>query len=203
MCFFKDATATLRWLGVFVLSAGNRVIYFPGFNNDLDQIYGLQGRSLKWNQSFDFDHISLERNHSKWHVTSKDSTDHLGSPKTLSLNSNRVLWLGMSMADAPVMRIVKQETKIVVDSPPGDSQRRRGVFCKAIKEAKHSIVSVNLTELPLRSHRLELSDDIDIQITVSCLPGRLMVPVAITGTSVPSTALNSSAPVSMVVSSTQ
>jgi len=35
MCFFKDTSAALRWLGVFVQSAGNRLIYFPGFINDV------------------------------------------------------------------------------------------------------------------------------------------------------------------------
>ncbi len=241
MCFFKDTSATLRWLGVFVQSAGNRVIYFPGFINDFDQIQGFQGKSLQWHQSFDFDHISLEEDRSKWHVTSRHSKGHLGSPRTLPLDKNRVLWLGISVADAHVMRLVKQETKIVVDSPPSDSQRRREVFHKAREGAKFPIVSLNeehpipfnewflhfglivgpkgfecylggelgfphgspylvtplpekLTALPLRSHRLELSDNTDIQIIVCCLPGRLKMPVAITGPSEPNTALNSDAP---------
>lgn len=241
MCFFKDTSARLRWLGVFVQSAGNRIIYFPGFVNDFDQIQGFQGKSLQWQQSFDFDHISLEKDRSKWHITSRYSTAHLGSPRTLPLDKDRVLWFGMSMTDAHVMRIVKRETKIVVDSPPSDSQRRREVFHKAREGAKFPIVSLNekhpiifnewflhfglivgpkgfeyylggelgfphgspylvtplpekLTSLPLRSHRLELSNNTDIQIIVSCMPGRLKMPVAITGPSEPNTALNSDAP---------
>ena len=241
MCLFKDTSAKLRWLGVFVQSAGNRVIYFPGFINDFDQIQGFQGKSLQWHQAFDFDHISLEQDRSKWHVTSRYFKGHLGSPKTLSLDKNRVLWLGISVADAHVMRLVKQETKIVVDSPPSDSRRRYEVFHKAREGAKFPIVSLNeehripfdewflhfglivgpkgfepylagelgfphgspylvqplpkkLTGLPIRSHRLELSDNTDIQIIVCCLPGRLKGPVAITGPSEPMTESNSDAP---------
>jgi len=232
MCFFKDTSAALRWLGVFVQSAGNRLIYFPGFINDFDQIQGFQGKSLQWHQPFDFDHISLEKDHCKWHITSRHSGSHLGSPRTLPLDENRVLWLGISVTNAHVMRLVKQETKIVVDPPTSDSRRRYEIFHKARKGVKFPIVSLNeecpisfdewflhfglivgpkgfrlylggelgfpygspyldqplpgeLSGLPIRHHRLELSDDTDIQITVCCLPGRLKIPVVITCPSEP------------------
>jgi len=237
MCFFKDTSATLRWLGVFVQSAGDKVIYFPGFIKDFDQIQGFQGKNLQWNKSFAFDHISLEKDRSKWHLTSSEYEEHLGSPRTLMLDKNRVLWLGISVADADVLRIVKQETKIVSDSPPGDSNRRLETFRKAREGAKFAIVSLNdehltpfeegflhfgiivgpkgfenysggefgfpygspclvkplpeeFSKLPIRSHRLELSNNTDIQITVCYLPGRLKLPVAITSPSQPSMTLN-------------
>lgn len=241
MCLFKDSSSTLRWFGVFVQSAGNRIIYFPGFTDDFDQIQGFQGKSLQWHQSFDFDHISLDKDRSKWHVTSRHSKGHLGSPRTLPLDRSRVLWLGISVAHPHVMRPVKQETKIVVNSPPNDSRRRYEVFRKAREGAKFPIISLNeehpipfnewflhfglivgpkglkpylggefgfplgspyletplpeeLTGLPIRSHKLELSDNTDIQIVACCLPGRLKVPVAITGPSEPYTLLNTDSP---------
>jgi hypothetical protein len=241
MCFFRAASATLRWFGVFVQSAGDRVIYFPGFVKDFDQIQGFQGKNLRWNKSFILDHISLEKDRLKWHLTPKESKDHsrdrLGSPRTLMLGKNRVLWLGISVADAHVLRVVKRETKIVFDSPPGDSIRRSEIFRKAQEGAKFPIVSPNtehliplearflhfgiivgpkgfenysggelgfpygspclvkplpeeLSKLPIRSHRLELSNNTDIQITVCYLPGRLKLPVAITSPSEPSVTLN-------------
>lgn len=131
MCFFKDTSATLRWFGVFVQSAGDKVIYFPGFAKDFGQIQGFQGKNLRWNKSLAFDHISLEKDRLKWHVTSKESKDHLRGPRTLMLDRNRVLWCGISLADAHVLRVVKRETKIVFDSPPGDSIRRSEIFRKA------------------------------------------------------------------------
>ncbi len=42
----------LRWLGSFVLSAGDRVIFFPGFDNAMTEIQGYQGSSLKWDKAF-------------------------------------------------------------------------------------------------------------------------------------------------------
>ena len=241
MCFFKDTSATLRWFGVFVQSAGNRIVFFPGFAHDFDQIQGIHGNSLQWHQSFDFDHISLEKDRSKWHVTSTFSKRHLGSPRTLPLDRTRVLWFGISIAAPHVMRHVKQETKIVVNTPPSDSRRIYEVFRKARESVKFPIVSLNedhpipfsewflhfglivgpkgfqpylggelgfpfgspclirplpekLIGLPIRSHKLELSDNNDIQIVVCCLPGRLKIPVAITGTSESYTALNTDSP---------
>jgi len=82
MCFFKDISATLRWFGVFVQSTGDKAIYFPGFVKDFNQIQGFQGKNLKWNKSFAFDHISLEKDRLKWHLTSRESKDHLGRPGT-------------------------------------------------------------------------------------------------------------------------
>lgn len=240
MCFFKDVSAALRWFGVFVQSAGDKVIYFPGFIKDFDQIQGFQGKNLQWNRSFVLDHISLEKDRLKWHVTSKEPKDHLHGPRTLILDKNRVLWCGISIADAHVLRIVKRETKIVSDSPPGDSIRRSEIFLKAREGAKFPILYRNdehfapfqegflhfgiivgpkgfenyfdsefglpyrnpclvkplpeeFRKLPSRSHRLELSDNTDIQITVFYLPGRLKSPVAITSPSQPSITLNTHA----------
>lgn len=238
MCFFKETSAALRWFGVFVQSAGEKVIYFPGFIKNFDQIQGFQGKSLRWNKSFVLDHISLEKDHLKWHVTSKESKDHhLRGPRTLILDKNRVLWCGISLADTHVLGIVKRETKIVFDSPPGDSIRRSEIFLKAQEGAKFPILSLNdehltpfeegflhfgiivgpkgfenysggefgfpygspclvkplpeeFSKLPIRSHRLELSNNTDIQITVCYLPGRLKLPVAITSPSQPSMTLS-------------
>lgn len=240
VCFFKDTSATLRWFGVFVQSAGDKVVYFPGFVKDFGQIQGFQGKNLHWNKSFAFDHMSLEKDRLKWHLTSRGSKDHLGSPRTLMLDKNRVLWCGISVADVQVLRIVKRETKIVSDSPLGDSNRRWEIFRKAREGAKFPILSLNdehltpfeegflhfgiivgpkgfenysggefgfpygspclvkplpeeFSKLPIRSHRLELSNNTDIQITVCYLSGRLKLPVAITSPSQPSMTLNTHA----------
>lgn len=227
MCFFNDPSGTLRWLGVFVLSAGGKVIFFPGFINNFDCIKGYHGASQQWNKSFDFDHVSLEKDHSKWHVTSNHSEDHLGSPKTLPLDKERFLWFGLSVASLEVMRVVKTETKLIFDTPASDVQRRYEIFRKAREGVEFPIVSLNddsqipsdewflhfgfivgpkgfepypgrelgfpygspflvdplpdkLPDLPIRSHRIELSDEMELQVSVCCLPGKLKVPIALT-----------------------
>lgn len=219
-CYFKDASATLRWLGVIVQSAGNRLIYFPGFLDAFDEIEGFHRSSLQWQKPFLFDHICLERGRSKWHITSRQSKDHLGSLRSLPLGLNRSLWFGMSVGNARFLRVVKQEVRIEFDSPPSDSHRRGQVFRRALEGAKSLIISLNdenpipfnewflhfafivgpkdfedywgdqlgfpwespylikplpknLPHLPVHLHRMELSDDTDVQITVCCLPGEI------------------------------
>lgn len=232
MCFFTDETKLLRWFGVFVASAGDRVIFFPGFVDSHNGIEGHKGNSLRWQQGFKFDHATLEKDRRSWHLTSRDSADHLGGPRTLPLGEGRFLWMGISIADASVLRLLNQETLIQFSCPAGDGQRRREVFRNAREGAKFPIVSLNedgsnmgvetflhfglivgpkgfayysgaelgfpigspyldtplpqvLTGIACRSHRLELSAETDLQITVCRLPGRLKVPFTITSPSEP------------------
>ena len=246
LCFFSEfnkldsASPILRWFGAFVLSTDSRIVYFPGFISNYDGIQAFEGKSLQWNQSFYFDHISLEKDFSRWHVTSPNSRTHLGSPPTLALGDGRVLWFGMSVANPLVMRKVMREISVTTLAPATDAERRVEVFRKAREGAMFPIVSLHpkataycpkgflhfavivgpkgfatyeggeigfpigspfLTEplpekfdaLPVQSHRLLLSEKIDIQITTARLPGSLKSPVAFTAQSEPNTAANPTA----------
>jgi hypothetical protein len=229
-CFFKDPSGVLRWFGVFVHSAGNRVLFFPGFVDNFDKIFGFCGNDMRWNESFRFDHSSLESDRSRWHATSPRSGAHLGSPSTFSLGQDRVLWFGLSLSAPSVLRVVHEETQFTCNSPPGDSKRRMEVFYNARKDAKFPIIMLNdehpapadpcflhfglivgpkgfedysgtelgfpygspflddplpseLNGLPIRLHRIELSESVDIQITSCILPGKLNTPVTLTSPS--------------------
>ena len=226
-CFFRDAQGTVRWLGVFVHSAGDRVIFFPGFADTMDKIHGFRSETQMWKQSFAFDHATLESDLQTWHVTSKDSQDHLGRPATLAIGEGRVLWFGLTRANASALRVVHQETVITADVPPSDSRRRMDVFSAAREGAAFPMLTFNaehttpasrglchfavyvgpkgfpdyvgadlgfphespfmveplpseMTRLPLRSHRVALSDVLDMQITAVLLPGQLNVPASFT-----------------------
>ncbi len=110
--FVVDDTAgqSPRWLGVFDYSAGDRVIYFPGFKPDLIRVRGVLGRGVKFDRPFNLDHVSLEKHRDKWHITTQRSTDHQGGPACADLGAGRVLWFGLSLASLEVLREVKQET---------------------------------------------------------------------------------------------
>jgi hypothetical protein len=227
MCFFRDARDTLRWLGVFVHSAGNRVLFFPGFADTFEAVHGFKDASLVWNQPFNFDHFTLESDFLTWHITSARSEDHLGKPRTLDIGKDRVLWLGLSLADANVLRVVREDTQTKSDVPSSDTNRRREALVAARDSAQFPIILLNtehstsfqkdflhfafivgpkgfedysgpefdfpdkspfltepfpnqLSNLPFRSHRIELSAAIDIQVTSFLLPGQLKIPVSFT-----------------------
>ncbi len=142
-CFFRDAQGTVRWLGVFVHSAGDRVIFFPGFADTMDRIHGFKNETEMWKQPFAFDHATLERDLRTWHITSAGSQDHLGRPSTLAIGDDRVLWFGLTLADASALRVVHKETVITADVPPSDGKRRMDVFSAAREGAQFPMLLFN------------------------------------------------------------
>lgn len=80
----KDAPPS-RWLGVFVRSPGDRILFFPGLDVDLFRVRGTDGGVARFDKEFDLDHLSLEKDHGTWHITSLKSKAHQGGPKALDL----------------------------------------------------------------------------------------------------------------------
>ena len=140
MCLFGDlptgkaGTISPRWLGAFVLSAGGRVIFFPGFKSSGIECY--RGTSRQYCRTFDLDHISLEKGFDQWHFTTPEPRRHQRVGKTKPLGQGRFLWLGMSIADQNVLRELKAETVVTWQTPPSDSRRRFEVFRQAREGAE-------------------------------------------------------------------
>src|SRR5207249_3900653 len=114
------AEAPLRWLGAFVLSAGHRLIFFPGFDFIPDWIRSLRGRSLEAQRQFRVDHVSLERDRRSWHFTMRKSKKQQGGGRTTDLGDGRVAWFGMSVAGEAVLRELRRQTVVSFFSPASD-----------------------------------------------------------------------------------
>ena len=230
MCFFDPKTSPFRWLGVLVHSAGDRILFFPGYAQTPIALQVFAGGAQVEERPFLFDHASLERDLQSWHVTTPQSADHVGRPKTLKLGDSRVLWFGLSAASDEALRPVLLVTKATASVPPRDSERRTQAFMRARDGAEFPLVSLNtdlprrkspsflhfsfvvgpagfpdyvgtdiaapvespyvtpplpssIPRLPSRSHRVRLSGSIELQITVTELPGSLSVPIIFTGSS--------------------
>ncbi len=230
LSFLNEGNGLLRWFGVFV--EGQRTMFFPGFSEAFDGIDSHRGQQPHANRPFDFDHLSLEKDRQSWHLTARGSVDHLGSPQTLALGDDRVLWFGLSFSSLEVFRPLKDETLVEFSVPTGDTSRRRSVVTDARKDAAFPILSLPegelsaqegsyfhisviagpagfetyrgpehafpigspylaspfpaaLNNLPIRIHRLPLSLNTDLQITLTRLAGKLIVPVAFTGSNSP------------------
>jgi len=141
-CFLREGAddPVLRWLGVFVLSVGDRVVFFPGFQAEGSAFTEFRGRSLARDQTFNFDHLTLERDFKRWHFTGPKSKEHIGSFNTLHLDQGRNLWLGMSLSDFSVLRTAMEKTNVTFTAPSSDSRRRLEVFQKSREEAMFQIV---------------------------------------------------------------
>ncbi len=117
--------------------------FFPGFQEEYSYLQGYHCNTKQYEGPFQFDHPSLDKCRSKWHITSKMSKHHIGGPKTLPIEPSRVLWFGMSIFDERVLRVVKKVTLLNLSSPSSDIERRKNIFIQAIKDAKFPIITLN------------------------------------------------------------
>lgn len=111
-----------RWLGTFIHSKGDRILFFPAFTGQGSSAF-KDGVKQKTN-CFVVDHVSLERNRAKWHFTSEGSKCHQGGPRTVDLGQGRLLWFGFSIRESNILPPVMRKTIIQVECPSSDSLRR-------------------------------------------------------------------------------
>ena len=133
---------SLRWLGIFILSRGDRVIFFPGLRISPDWIQVHRSSVQTARQSFDLDHVSLEMKPQTWHFTSRESQCHLAGGKAPSLGRGRILWVGMSVAKESLLGEVRRETITVVSSPSSDTDRRLDLFTELQQGAAYHMVNL-------------------------------------------------------------
>jgi hypothetical protein len=133
--------ARLRWLGAFVFSAGERVIFFPGYAVMPDTLLGVRDQAKMWDSQVGVDHLSLEKDRASWHATTPMSKRHFGGPTTLDLAGGKALWFGMSVADGSALRPAKKRTLVQASVPPSDSRRRADVFREAREAMNFPIVT--------------------------------------------------------------
>jgi len=123
-----------RWLGVFVKSAGDRLLFFPGFKTDIIRVRGSRGEELNFDREFKFDHVSLEKDRGSWHITTARSKKHQGGPIATDLGAGRVLWFGMSLASTGVLRALTKETVATFEVPERTSDWKANEFIRSRQE---------------------------------------------------------------------
>jgi hypothetical protein len=133
-CYFIDEAGTWRWFGIFCLSDGDRVLFFPGLDGSYDAISaharderGLRQRGLKRMQ---IDHVTLEGDLRSTHLTAARSKQHFGPFPTLPLDEGRCLWFGVSVRGPQVLRSLMKQTVVVATVRATDSRRRGDEFDK-------------------------------------------------------------------------
>jgi hypothetical protein len=148
LCFARllnpaDGQFVSRWLGVFVYSAGERLIFFPGYTTPPSGVRTYRGQNQTAAADVTIDHLSLEKNGADWHMTSPRSEDHFGGPTSLPLCDGSSLWFGMSLAGDAVLRPVMNRTVVRVDVPASDAERRIQVLHRAREAVEFPLVQLN------------------------------------------------------------
>ncbi len=141
-CYFRGADAVLRWLGIFVHSQGDRVLFFPGFKAPHEYVVG-NSHSKEWNKPFVIDHLSLEPDWDTWHLTSPCSVEHLGKLKTRPLENGCIHWFSASVESSDELRVLRKETVVSTEVSEADVDRRANIFQAMSENAVVQIVELN------------------------------------------------------------
>jgi hypothetical protein len=141
-CFFKNE-GIARWLGVFVHSDGERVIFFPGYASQQSYIAGALDPQTKVDQPFTVDHISLEKDRRSWHFTAPKSSDHIGKVSTLDLDQSRTFWFGLSVAKDELLMPLYHKSRLRFPVPESDAQRRIKSFLAAREGVEFPLITLN------------------------------------------------------------
>jgi hypothetical protein len=131
-----------RWFGTFVYSAGDRLVYFPGFTAMQRYTQTSRGRGTIKQHQLQADHLTLESDRHSWHLTSREPSKHLAGGATTAIGNGAVLWFGMSIANPEVMRVVRVATQARAAVHPNDSRRRAEIFMRSRNAALFNIVQL-------------------------------------------------------------
>ncbi len=125
LCLFAD-NAKLRnprWLGMLVLSAADRIIFFPGLSFRPEWIRSASQVGTT-ERLIVPDHLTLERNRRDWHFTSAGSEAHQAAGRARPLDEGFVSWFGMTVASSETLAVLKQRTQLSAAIPSSDVHRR-------------------------------------------------------------------------------
>jgi hypothetical protein len=146
LCFYSgeernlDNVSLLRWLGIFILSEGKRIIFFPGVSNPLSWIETTTNKRTLPRKYINIDHISLEPLRQSWHFTTANSSNHKSGGRSRDLGQGRLGWFGLSVKSENILRQVSSTTLAIFPSPPSDLSRRIEYLSDKQVKAPHHLV---------------------------------------------------------------
>src|SRR3990172_594917 len=151
----------LRWLGVFVLSAGDRILLFPGLTVPIDWIDTSRRGAAPVRTDLKLHHLSAEPKTQRWHLTSPGSEDHLAGGRLRPAAADLFFWTGLSVQGDEPFPSARKRTIISHLSPSSDVARRIGELRRLESTAQYSRVSSHV-----QSRRLFTSSFLHLCILV-------------------------------------
>lgn len=145
----NSAPTDLRWFGVFLHSAGERILFFPGLAVPIDWVETAHGSASPTRHSLQLDHISAEPIRQRWHFTGIDSVTHVAAGRTPEHpGSGSYFWFGISLSNAQSFLPVYKHTLVVHTAPQADLARRRNELSRLQSSASYARVNCD-TQLRL------------------------------------------------------
>jgi hypothetical protein len=118
-----------RWFGAIQETVAGRIILYPAFLHDT--ILSKKGRGKTEIARFPVDHVTLERDLQKWHLSRGDSGRHIGSPRTVSVGPSLFHWLTLNVVSADELCPLFRRTVVTASVPDPDARRRVDVIMRA------------------------------------------------------------------------
>lgn len=129
------AQPPIRWFGVFIRTAGDRILYFPAV--ELEVSRGGGGKKLT------VDHITLEPDRRTWHFTEPTaprSRRHQSGGRTRQFGDGRVGWCGITISEEALLPPLMKQTVLRGSVPRRDERRRHDEFVSAARAARHHVI---------------------------------------------------------------
>ncbi len=128
-CFLNFIDANInspsqRWLGVFVHTEHDRVLFFPGLNYQLDWVELTKQGSTAKKEKFYLDHFSAEPYREQWHLTTTVSADHLHGGRLRKAGEESYFWFSLSLQSHDVFSPIYKRTILTYETPRSDTARR-------------------------------------------------------------------------------
>jgi hypothetical protein len=151
LCYFnasgRDAqeVSDLRWLGVFVHSAGDRILLFPGFSIPVSWLEANLPSDSPRRRGFYLDHFTAEPARQRWHFTELGRADHVPAGRMPASDGGMLFWFGLSVEDEQSLLPVHKSTVVRHDCPDSDVQRRTGLLRELENSARSGYISSDLS----------------------------------------------------------
>ena len=115
---------TQRWLEVFVHTEGDRVLFFPGLDKQLDWIEVTKEESPTNRETFYLDHFSAEPRREEWHLTTTTSAKHLRGGRLRKSGDESYFWFSLSLQSHHAFPPIYKRTILTYETPRSDTARR-------------------------------------------------------------------------------
>lgn len=120
-----NSTTPRQWLGVFLHSIGDRILFFPGLDIPIDWIETTREGANSQKRTFSIDHFSAEPSRQRWHITAPDSREHINGGRMPQISGeDSYHWLGLSFQNHQAFLPLYKETYVTYSSPKSDVGRR-------------------------------------------------------------------------------
>jgi hypothetical protein len=150
LCFLNPGNAPdspitqPRWLGVFVHTAGGRILFFPGLNTPIDWLETARDNLAPNRRSLSLDHISAEPARQRWHFTGLGSDQHVAGGRTPEAADGSFFWFGLSLQSHDGLMLAHKRTLVVHRAPPSDVPRRLEEFRQLQGSATYARVNSDM-----------------------------------------------------------